>query len=84
MELSEEVSLFRGIELFNKKNIQDALSYFTNAKSAKNKNIKIKASYWEAETTYQLKRYNDALNHFVALEKDLALDKNDYPLLIII
>ena len=81
LELSEEVSLYRGIELFNKKNIQDALSYFTNAKSAKNKNIKIKANYWEAETTYQLKRYNDALNHFVALEKDLALDKNDYPLL---
>lgn len=62
--LSYEVSLYRGIQLFNEQKIDKSLLFFTEAKKANNQDIKQKAHYWEAETLYRLERYADALSKF--------------------
>ncbi|UAM97031.1 tetratricopeptide repeat protein [Polaribacter litorisediminis] len=62
--LSFEVSLYRGIQLFNEQKLEKSLPFFTEAKKASNENIKQKAHYWEAETLYRLEKYVDALAKF--------------------
>ena len=65
--LSIEVSLYRGIQLFNKNNYKEALPYFINGKRSKILEIKQRAQYWEAETAYRLQNYKVALNKFTSL-----------------
>ena len=82
INLSLEVSLYRGIQLFNEKKIAEALSYFTTAKKSKTNEISKKAGYWEAETLYRLENYDEALSKFINLNNNLrSLNKADFPLL---
>lgn len=82
INLSLEVSLYRGIQLFNEKKIAEALSYFTIAKKSKTNEISKKAGYWEAETLYRLENYDEALSKFINLNNNLrSLNKADFPLL---
>jgi tetratricopeptide (TPR) repeat protein len=65
--LSIEVSLYRGIQLFNKNNYRDALPYFINGKKSEILEIKQRSQYWEAETAYRLGNYKVALTKFTSL-----------------
>lgn len=62
--LTFEVSLYRGIQLFNEQKIEKSLPFFTEAKQSNNQDIRQKAHYWEAETLYRLEKYQDALAKF--------------------
>lgn len=62
--LTLEVSLYRGIQLFNEQKMQEALPFFTTSKRSRNTEIMQKAYYWEAETVYRLENYNEALAKF--------------------
>jgi tetratricopeptide (TPR) repeat protein len=62
-----EVSLYRGIQLFNKNNYKDALPYFINGKKSEILEIKQRSQYWEAETAYRLGNYKVALTKFTSL-----------------
>jgi len=82
INLSLEVSLYRGIQLFNEKKIAEALSYFTTAKKSKTNEISKKAGYWEAETLYRLENYDEALSKFINLNNNLrSLNKAEFSLL---
>ncbi|ARV08004.1 hypothetical protein BTO04_06840 [Polaribacter sp. SA4-10] len=67
--LALEVSLYRGIQLFNERKLTEALSFFTDSKRSENSEINKKAHYWEAETTYRLQNYKEALTKFITLKK---------------
>jgi tetratricopeptide (TPR) repeat protein len=80
--LTLEVSLYRGIQLFNNQELENSLTYFRIAKTANDLEIQHKALYWEAETTYRLENYQEALTKFIYLNNSLRT-KNDsqFPLL---
>ena len=63
-DLANEVSLYRGIQLFNEQKLREALPKFDVATSAKNDTISNKAKYWLGETNYQLGNYDKALKTF--------------------
>jgi tetratricopeptide (TPR) repeat protein len=65
--LSKEVSLYRGIQLFNKSNYNEAVPYFIDGKKSEILEIKQSAQYWEAETAYRLENYKVALIKFTSL-----------------
>ncbi len=82
LNLSLEVSLYRGIQLFNEKKISEVLAFFTSAKTSNTIEISRKAKYWEAETLYRLENYEEALSKFIALNNSLRSANNkDFPLL---
>lgn len=64
LALITEVSLYRGIQLFNDQKLQASLPFFSSAKTSNDSEIKVKANYWEAETLYELKNYTEALAKF--------------------
>lgn len=72
-----EISLYRGIQLFNTNKYKEALPYFIAGKKAKTTEVNQRAQYWEAETIYRLEDYNDALTKFIILNKFLKSRKND-------
>jgi tetratricopeptide (TPR) repeat protein len=65
--LSIEVSLYRGIQLFNKNNYKEALPFFIYGKRSEILEIKQRSQYWEAETAYRLENYKVALTKFTSL-----------------
>lgn len=67
-----EVSLYRGIQLFNEKKLEIALPFFSNAKNSQDKNVSQKAAYWEAETNYVLGNFSTALKQFLALKDNIS------------
>lgn len=71
-----EVSLYRGIQLFNDKKLTESLPYFSESKKSKNSEINQKAQYWEAETNYRLENYKEALTKFIVFKKFLK-NKSD-------
>ncbi len=66
--LANEVSLYRGIQLFNQQKITEALPRFLIATDAKNDTISNKARYWLGETNYQLGNYKNAVSAFSAID----------------
>jgi TolA-binding protein len=61
----QKVAFFRGIELYNESKYTDALDFFN--KSLKEPRVPAfvaRATYWKAETEYNLTNYNDALIGF--------------------
>ncbi|WGH75320.1 tetratricopeptide repeat protein [Tenacibaculum tangerinum] len=62
-----EVSLYRGIQLFNENKITDAKPYFIKAKESENDTIRSKGAYWLAETAYLLGDYQNALENFLSV-----------------
>jgi tetratricopeptide (TPR) repeat protein len=77
-----EVSLYRGIQLFNKKQFNKALPYFIDGKKSKTLEIKQRSQYWEAETEYRLGNYEIALTKYISLNIFLnPANKNDFLLI---
>jgi len=60
----QEISLYRGIQLFNENNYKEALLLFAKGKKSNTIEINQKCKYWEAETTYMLQDYQTALIKF--------------------
>lgn len=69
-----EVSLYRGIQLFNNNKIAEAKPLFESAKKSENPEVKNKGAYWLAETNYNLNNYNEALSNFM-LVTDTNIDE---------
>ena len=77
-----EVSLYRGIQLFNDQKLQESLSYFIEGKKSKTPEIYQKAQYWEAETLYRLENYEEASTKFIILRKFLKQSETkEFPLI---
>ena len=61
----QKVAFYRGIELYNEANYQDALEMFSNAiKEPRDHKFTARATFWKAETNYNLTSYDDALIEF--------------------
>lgn len=60
-----EVSLYRGIQLFNENKIAEAKPFFANATQSENATVSNKGAYWLAETEYSLGDYQNALENFL-------------------
>ncbi len=65
--LANEVSLYRGIQLFNEQNLNKALPHLLIATDAVNDTIQNKAHFWLGETEYLLGNYKNAVKNFSAV-----------------
>jgi len=79
--LTTEVSLYRGIQLFNASKYQESLSYFIKSKESKDAEIYQKGYYWEAETFFRLENYKEAATKFISTKKLLKLNKEEFSLI---
>ncbi|TXD53328.1 MULTISPECIES: tetratricopeptide repeat protein [unclassified Polaribacter] len=80
--LTFEVSLYRGIQLFNEQKLQEALPFFTTSTRSATSVIKQRAHYWEAETLYRLERYDAALAKFKLAKRMLSSNnQQEFPFL---
>ncbi|MCL7763644.1 tetratricopeptide repeat protein [Polaribacter sp. Z014] len=79
--LISEVSLYRGIQLFNDQKLKEALPFFVEGKKATDVSINEKSKYWEAETLYRLDNTKEALTKFTALKKELKIEGGEFKLL---
>ena len=73
--LSKEISLYRGIQLFNQNKLQDSYVFFTNASQSSDATIKASALYWKAETDFQRSNFQKALNGFIRFKKTANASK---------
>ena len=77
----QKVAFFRGIELYNETRYKDALGMFNNSlKEPRDPIFVAKATFWKAETEYNLTNYNDALigfKQFSGLVEASGLPEND-------
>ncbi|WP_083629352.1 tetratricopeptide repeat protein [Tenacibaculum agarivorans] len=65
--LAHEVSLYRGMQLFNEQKLNKSLPHFLIATKAVNDTIKNKAHYWLGETNYLIGNYRNAVTSFSAV-----------------
>ncbi|MEX6627269.1 tetratricopeptide repeat protein [Tenacibaculum salmonis] len=65
--LANEVSLYRGIQLFNESTLKIAKPYFQKATLTENQIVSNKGIFWLAETDYLLGNYQDALTNFLRI-----------------
>lgn len=79
LALTQEVSLYRGIQLFNDNKYQKSLTHFKKSSSSKNTEISTKGNYWEAESLYRLENFNEALKKFITIKN--TANSNNFPLL---
>jgi tetratricopeptide (TPR) repeat protein len=77
-----EISLYQGIQLFNKSKYNASLPYFIEGKKSKIKEIQQRAQYWEAETEYRLENYTTALSKFIQLNASIETTKIEDLLLL--
>ncbi len=64
-EAFQKVAFFRGVELYNEGNYQDARTLFNKSlKENKTPIFTTRALFWKAETDYILSDFNDALNGY--------------------
>jgi len=68
--LANEVSLYRGIQLFNEQKLEKAIPYFSVAANATDNDVKSKAIYWMAESNYLLGKYQSALIDFISINNN--------------
>ncbi|WP_431159066.1 tetratricopeptide repeat protein [Winogradskyella poriferorum] len=77
----QKVAFFRGIELFNETRYNEALDMFNNSlKEPRDPVFVAKATFWRAESEYNLANYNDALigfKQFSGREEARTLPEND-------
>ena len=79
--LTSEVSLYRGIQLFNDSKYQESLSYFVKSKESKDAEIYQKGHYWEAETLFRLENYEEAVLKFTSAKRFLKSNKEEFSLI---
>ncbi|WP_299107455.1 tetratricopeptide repeat protein [uncultured Tenacibaculum sp.] len=80
-ELISEVSLYRGIQLFNNQKLNEAKPYFEAATKSSSSEVNNKARYWLAETNYLQGNYDEALQEYLLftnneIEERKMLDYN--------
>ncbi|MBL4605263.1 MAG: tetratricopeptide repeat protein [Flavobacteriaceae bacterium] len=75
--LTSEVSLYRGIQLFNLNKLQESLPFFIVGQKSKDQVVLSKAHYWEAETHYRLGDFQKALTKFIAFKKNNNPNNDD-------
>ncbi|OIQ17363.1 tetratricopeptide repeat protein [Lacinutrix sp. MedPE-SW] len=69
----QKVAFYRGVELYNESNYNEAETLFDNSlKEPQDPNYVAKATFWKAETDYNLTNYNDALNGFNTFKQTAA------------
>lgn len=73
--LAMEVSLYRGIQLFNNQKLEEANPHFLIAASAVNDTINNKAKFWMAETDYLLGKYQNSLDEFLSVDKSIKIEE---------
>ncbi len=78
--LANEVSLYRGIQLFNEGKLAESKPYFSKATLTENAVVSNKGTFWLAETEYLLGNYEEALANFLLItNKDIQETKKlDY------
>ena len=65
LEAKQRIALFRGVELFNTAEYNDAIDLFKlSIKNNYNPQYKSKAIYWMAESYYKLKDFDNAINSY--------------------
>ncbi|WP_233861168.1 tetratricopeptide repeat protein [Tenacibaculum piscium] len=65
--LVNEISLYRGIQLFNENKLLEATPHFEKATLSINEITRNKSIFWLAETDYTIGNYQNALNHFLQI-----------------
>ena len=74
----QKVAFFRGIELYNETKYNEALALFNNSlKEPRDPKFVAKATFWKAETEYNLTNYSDALIGFKQFKG--TTEANDLP-----
>jgi TolA-binding protein len=77
----QKVAFFRGIELYNETKYSEALDLFNGSlKEPQDPIFVAKATFWKAETEYNLTNYNDALigfKQFNGMAEASSLPEND-------
>jgi len=71
-ETYKKVAFYRGLELFNELQYNEALKYLQKAIGG-NSALAARATYWAGETAYQLKDYKGAESYFTQFLHDLIL-----------
>jgi tetratricopeptide (TPR) repeat protein len=79
--LTNEVSLYRGMQLFNDNKYQESLPYFVKSKESKEVEIYQKGNYWEAETLFRLENYEEAAAKFISTKRILKSNKEEFSLI---
>lgn len=58
----QKVAFYRGIELYNDGDYNEAISFFNRSlKDSQNGNLKARATYWKAESEFQLSNFEESL-----------------------
>ncbi len=58
----QKVAFYRGVELYNEGKYSDAINYFDKSlKEPRDKTFTARATYWKAESDYQLSNFDEAL-----------------------
>lgn len=71
----QKVAFYRGIELFNEGDYQNALLHFNKSlKEKRDQNFVARATFWKAESQYLLTDYEEALTGFKVFEDLTASD----------
>lgn len=66
----QKVGFYRGIELFNERNYQEAINMFNRSlKEPRDATYTARATYWKAESDYQLSNFDEALIGFKQYEQ---------------
>jgi TolA-binding protein len=78
--LIKEVSYYRGIQLFNMRNMPKALPYFEQGKYAVESSIKALSFYWCAETNYRLGNYQKSIDDFINFKKIASKESEEFQL----
>jgi len=77
----QKVAFLRGIELYNETKYSEALELFNNSlKEPRDPIFVAKATFWKAETEYNLTNYNDALigfKQFAGMAEASGLSENE-------
>ncbi len=68
--LANEVSLYRGIQLFNENKLKEAKTYFYKSTLAENTSVSNKGTFWLAETDYLLGNYEKSLASFLLITRN--------------
>lgn len=77
----QKVAFFRGIELYNETRYNEALDMFNNSlKEPRDPQFFAKATFWRAESEYNLANFNDALigfKQFAGMDEASSLPENE-------
>ncbi|MCH2218435.1 MAG: tetratricopeptide repeat protein, partial [Flavobacteriales bacterium] len=76
-ELSSEVSYYRGIQLFNRNQLQASLPHLLQGTESIDQKIRAQSQYWMAETHYRLGNFQQALEDFLTFSKNPSATKTE-------